>query len=202
LSQSDSFHQVMGLNFSSEQVPASFLSRLARRLHVKLKTTRPGTFGQNNPRVYQTYTSEMVTEDIQAAQLKLAEQLAELAHVEGVRRQADFRMSQLEVESVLEGLLLQEAGWLMESLDVTGRSIDQLNKDLAIQNEKLKRLNDAANQVAVRKDLLDAALKRYQAISKVSINGSNNIETSDMGGQKLQKEAGVCLLDPPDLAAG
>jgi Domain of unknown function (DUF3854) len=202
LSQSDSFHQVMGLNFSLEQVPASFLSRLARRLQVKLKITRPGSFGGNNPRIYQKYTSEMIAEDIQAAQVKLAEQLAELARVEGVYQKADIRLSQLEVESVLEGLLLQEAGWLMESLDVMGRSIDQLTKDVAAQNERLKNLNDAASQVAVRKDLLAAALKRYQAISEVSITSINNMETSDMEGQKLQKEVSVYLLDPPDLAAG
>jgi hypothetical protein len=202
LSQSDSFHQVMGLNFSIEQVPASFLSRLARRLQVKLKTTRPGAFGQNNPRVYQVYTSEMIAEDIQAAQLKLAEQLAELANVEGINQRASQRMDKLEVESILEGLLVQEATWLMESLDVTGRSIDKLNKDVAAQNEKLKRLNDAASQVAVRKDLLAAALKRYQAISGVSINGVNNIETADMESQKLQKRVGAGLLDLPDLAMG
>ncbi len=202
LSQSDSFHQVMGLNFNAEQAPATFLRRLARRLQVKLKVTRPGAFGENNPRVYQRYTSEMIAEDIQAAQLKLAEQLAELAHVEGVHRQADLRMSQLEVESVLEGLLLQEAGWLMESLDMTGKAIYRLNKDVSAQNERLKKLNDAVSQVAIRKDLLAAALKRYQAISEVSINGSNNIETSDMGGQELQEKAGVCLLEPPNLAAG
>jgi Domain of unknown function (DUF3854) len=202
LSQSDSFHQVMGLNFSIEQVPASFLSRLARRLQVKLKTTRPGTFGQNNPRVYQVYTSEMIAEDIQAAQLKLAEQLAELAEVEGINQRASQRMDKLEVETILEGLLVQEATWLMESLDVTGRSIDRLNKDVAAQNEKLKRLNDAASQVAVRKDLLTTALKRYQAISRVSINGVNSIETADMESQKLQKGVGAGLLDLPDLAMG
>jgi Domain of unknown function (DUF3854) len=202
LSQSDSFHQVMGLNFSSEQVPASFLSRLARRLQVKLKTTRPGAFGQNNPRVYQVYTSEMISEDIQAAQLKLAEQLAELADVEGINQRASQKMDKLEVESILEGLLVQEAAWLMESLDVTGRSIDKLNKDVAAQNEKLKRLNDAASQVAVRKDLLAAALKRCQAISGFSINSVNSIETADMESQKLQKGVGAGLLDLPDLAMG
>jgi Domain of unknown function (DUF3854) len=202
LSQSDSFHQVMGLNFSSEQAPATFLRRLARRLQVKLKITRPGTFRENNPRVYQTYTSEMIAEDIQAAQLKLGEQLAELAHIEGVYQKADLRLSQLEVESMLEGLLLQEAGWLMESLNVMGRSIDQLTKDVAAQNERLKNLNDAASQVAVRKDLLAAALKRYQAISEVSITSFNSIETSDMEGQKLQKGEDACRFNPPDWITG
>jgi Domain of unknown function (DUF3854) len=202
LNQSDSFHQVMGLNFGSEQAPASFLSRLARRLQVKLKTTRPGIFGQNNPRVYQVYTSEMIAEDIQAAQLKLAEKLAELAEAEGINQRASQGMDKLEVKSILEGLLVQEATWLMESLDVTGNLIDQLNKDVATQNERLKRLNDAASQVAVRKDLLAAALKRYQGISGVSINSVNSIETADMENQNLQKGVGAGLLDSPDLATG
>jgi hypothetical protein len=202
LSQSDSFHQVMGLNFSSEQAPASFLSRLARRLQFKLKITRPGTFGANNPRVYQTYTSEMIAEDIQAAQLKLAEQLAELAEVEEINQRASQRLDRLAVESILEGLLLQEATGLMASLDTTGKAIHQLNKDVAAQSERLKRLNDVASQVAVRKDLLAAALKRYQAISGVSINSVDSIETLDMEGQKLQKRVGNGLLDLPDLATG
>jgi hypothetical protein len=202
LSQSDNFHQVMGLNFSLEQTPASFLSRLARRLQVKLKITRPGTFGENNPRVYQVYTSAMIAEDIQAAQLKLAEKLAELAEVEGINQRASQRMDKLEVESILEGLLMQEATWLMESLDTTGSLIERLHKDVAAQNEKLKRLNDAASQVAVRKDLLAAALQRYQAISGVSINSVNSIETADMENQKLPKRVGAGLLDLPNLATG
>jgi hypothetical protein len=202
LSQSESFHQVMGLNFSSEQAPASFLSRLAKRLQVKLKITRPGTFGENNPRVYQKYTSEMIAEDIQAAQVKLADQLAELVHVEGIYQKADLRLSQLEAESMLEGLLLQEAMWLINSIDVTGKLIDQLNKDVAAQNERLKGLIDTASQLAVRKDLLAAALRRYQAISEVSITSSNSMETLDMEGQKLRKEVDGSQLLPPDLATG
>jgi hypothetical protein len=63
-------------------------------------------------------------------------------------------------------------------------------------------LNDVASQVAVRKDLLAAALKRYQAISGVSITSVNSIETSDMEEQKLQKRAGAGLLDLPNLATG
>jgi hypothetical protein len=136
------------------------------------------------------------------AQLKLAEQLAELAEVEEINQRASQRLDRLAVESILESLLLQEATGLMASLDVTERSISQLNKDVAAQSERLKRLNDVASQVAVRKDLLAAALKRYQAISRVSINSVNSIETSDMEGQKLPKRVGACLLDLPDLATG
>jgi hypothetical protein len=144
----------------------------------------------------------MIAEDIQAAQLKLAEKLAELAEVEGINQRASQRMDKLEVESILEGLLMQEATWLMESLDTTGSLIERLHKDVAAQNEKLKRLNDAASQVAVRKDLLAAALQRYQAISGVSINSVNSIETADMENQKLPKRVGAGLLDLPNLATG
>lgn len=202
LNLSDAFHQFMGLNFTSEQTPATFLSRLARRLQIKFKTTRPGTFGENNPRVYQAYTSELIAEDIQAAQLKLAEKQAELSQVESLNKQAHLKMKQLEVDSVLGGLLDEETTQLMKSISVSGKSIDQLDKSITAQIERLKELNNAASQVAIRKDLLAAALKRYQAISEVSMNNFNSMETSDMESQRSQKGINTHQIDSPDLATG
>jgi Domain of unknown function (DUF3854) len=198
LNLSDSFHKFMGLTFTAEQTPATFLRRLANRLKITLKMTRPGTFGVNNPRVYQAYTSESIAEDIQAAQLKLAEKQAELSQAESLNKQAHLRMKQLEVDSVLGGLLDEETTRLMKSIDVSGKSIDQLDKSITAQIERLKELNHVASQVAVRKDLLAAALKRYQVISEVSMNDFNNIETSDMESQKLQKGVNTHQLDPPE----
>jgi hypothetical protein len=198
LNLSDGFHKFMGLTFTSEQTPATFLRRLANRLKIILKMTRPGKFGVNNPRVYQAYTSEMITEDIQAAQLKLAEKQAELSQAESLNKQAHLRMKQLEVDSVLGGLLDEETSKLMKSIDVSGKSIEQLDKGITAQIERLKELNNTASQVAVRKDLLAAALKRYQAISEVSMNDFNNIETSDIGSQRLQKGVNTHQLDPPE----
>jgi ABC-type oligopeptide transport system ATPase subunit len=206
LNLSDGFHKFMGLTFTSEQTPATFLRRLANRLKITLKMTRPGKFGVNNPRVYQAYTSESIAEDIQAAQLKLAEKQAELSQVENLNKQAHLRMKQLEVDSVLGGLLDEETSKLMKSIDVSGKSItsgaseaiEQLDKSITAQIERLKELSNVASQVAVRKDLLAAALKRYQAISEVSMNDFNNIETSDIESQRLQKGINTYQLDPPE----
>jgi hypothetical protein len=95
---------------------------------------------------------------------------------------------------------------LMKSIDTSGRSItsgaseaiEQLDKSITAQIERLKELNNVASQVAVRKDLLAAALKRYQAISEVSMNDFNNIETSDIESQRLQKGINTYQLDPPE----
>jgi Domain of unknown function (DUF3854) len=67
LARSEEWGRYFGFNFTADQVPISFLTRVAKRLEVRLYRSRPGAAGEGDdrPYQYQVFTPELVDEQIQ-----------------------------------------------------------------------------------------------------------------------------------------
>jgi energy-coupling factor transporter ATP-binding protein EcfA2 len=134
LARAEEWCRYFGLNFTPEQTPISFLTRVAKRLGIKIQRSRAkgNDDSSERPYLYQVYTPELVEKQIRLLTKKL------------------------------------------ES-DVNASS-DRL---LAL-DKQLESLMEIHSQVQVRKQLLQSALNRYEAVlSTLSIDKKSTKKTVD-----------------------
>jgi hypothetical protein len=112
LAQAEEWGRYFGFNFAADQAAISFLTRVAKRLGVKLHRSRPravGSDGSKRPYQYQVMTVELVSEQIALVQEMLAEDIdASSDSLAALGRQLEALID-VRSSTAVRGLLLQSA---------------------------------------------------------------------------------------------
>jgi Domain of unknown function (DUF3854) len=194
LSKAEEWGRYFGFNFTADQAPISFLTRMAKRLEVRLYRSRPGAVGDETdrragqapevssgetlsarPYQYQVFTPELVAEQIELVREKI--------------NSFTDAPSAGNVRATRENLRADELVLRLDNRD----------RRLAVWDDQLLRLLDIRSRMEVRAGLLESALQRYCAIeSTLSMDGELIIKSVD--GDKGKGERWG--LEMVDLATG
>jgi ABC-type oligopeptide transport system ATPase subunit len=210
LDRADEWGRYFGYNFSPEQVPISFFTRLAKRLAIPIHCSRPG--GGDRPRQYQVLTIDLVDRRVEIVQEKInqlrashqqkSERVAELTQLATDRdRRHQASEQRFQDGEISFDLLTRRERLVGEAVKATGQAIasgDRLLDRISAQEQCLAKLFDTRSRIEVRVCLLVSSLARYEAMSTVSISKVSSMETVDAVEKENQNRAN----SPPDLATG
>jgi hypothetical protein len=161
LARVNDWEQQFMFNFSPEQSPISFLTRVGQCLGIKFRSSRPGS--EDRIRQYQVYTTEPIDDVIEKGMKKLNK-----VRIHYEVKKVRWRKKVVQNITMYDSLL---------------KAIDMRPQDSflwADQEEELNRLLDLHSQVEVQINLLRLALDRYSsAIAEVSSDEGFNAKSMD-----------------------